>query len=395
MKTLNTFLIGGLMTVLACSCGGNTNEALLTAEKMAVSDMARNPEPWMIDFREKPKWEYTHGLMMNAYLALYHETNNEAYLDYVKKFADMFVNEDGSIKTYKQTDYNIDRVNPGKFLIELYQITGEERLLKAINLLRDQMRQHPRIEAGGFWHKKIYPNQMWLDGLYMGSPFLAQYGSVFGEYDVFADVALQFRLVNTNMYDPKTGLFYHGWDASHQQQWADPETGLSPNFWGRSMGWLAMASVDALSWFPEAHPDKAFMIEMINRIAEGMVRNQDDETGLWWQVLDQPGREGNYREATVSSMMVYFLLKGVRLGYLDTKYLENAKKAYAGIMTHLIKTGEDGSLNLTECCAVAGLGGNPYRDGSYEYYVNERKRDNDPKGVGPFILAAIEMSKLK
>ena len=396
MKVLSSLLLMSvLLTFSSCSVPAPENEAILVAEKMAFSDMKRNPEPWTIDFQKKPKWEYTHGLMMSADLAMYKETRKKEYLDYVMKYADMFIGEDGSILTYKLTDYNIDRVNPGKFLLELYKITGDERFLLAINRLREQMRDHPRIEEGGFWHKKVYPHQMWLDGLYMGTPFLAQYAATFDEESVFSDVARQYQLVDENMYNPEVGLYYHGWDASKQQQWADPETGLSPHFWGRAMGWLAMGAVDALSWFPEDHPERSTILHVIDRIAKGAVRHQDPESGLWWQVMDQPGREGNYLEASVSSMLTYFFLKGVRLGYLDKEYLKYADKAYNGLLTHLVKEEEDGTISLTQVCGVAGLGGRPYRDASYEYYVNEVIRDNDPKGVGPFILAAIEMSKNK
>ncbi|MCA1745865.1 MAG: glycoside hydrolase family 88 protein [Bacteroidales bacterium] len=384
-----------IMTFLGAGCQSGTVESgdsVANAVKMADSDMVRNPEPWMIDFRDKPKWEYTHGLMMLSYLELYKVSGDEKYLKYVQELADFFLLEDGEILTYKSTDYNIDRINPGKFLIELFQITGDSSILPAIEKLRGQMRQHPRTMEGGFWHKKVYPHQMWLDGLYMGAPFLAQYASVFGEPELFSDVALQFQLVDNYMYDPAKGLYYHGWDESRQQQWADPETGLSPNFWGRSIGWWAMGLVDALSWFPEDHSDVPEMKRIIRRLAEGVVKYQNPETGLWSQVMDQPKREGNYEEATASVMLTYFLLKGVRLGYLDSYYLNYAHKGYQGILDHLISEDEQGLLNLQSCCAVAGLGGNPYRNGTYEYYISEPVRDNDPKGVGPFILASIEMS---
>ncbi len=394
MKAHNLIVLAFLLIFAACSTKTAENKYLAIAEKMAISDMKRNPEPWTIDFQKKPKWEYTHGLMMTANLALYNETNNQVYLDYVNQFADMFIAEDGSILTYKLTDYNIDRVNPGKFLMELYKISQEERLLLAINNLRTQMKNHPRIEEGAFWHKKVYPHQVWLDGLYMGTPFLAQYAVEFNEPELFDDIALQYKVMNDNMYNPEVQLYYHGWDASKQQQWANPETGLSPNFWGRAMGWLAMAAVDALYWFPEEHAGREVIMEVIDRIAEGAAKHQDPETGLWWQVLDQHGREGNYLEASASSMLAYFYLKSVRLGFLDESYLENGIKAYNGIIDNLIQNEADETISLTQVCGVAGLGGKPYRDATYEYYVNEVIRNNDPKGVGPFILAGIEMSKV-
>ncbi|MDA3833331.1 MAG: glycoside hydrolase family 88 protein, partial [Spirochaetales bacterium] len=373
----------------------NKSKELNWAEKMAQSDMQRNPEARMIDFRESPKWEYTHVLMMTAYKQLYDQTGDEEYLDYVKGFADTFIAENGDIKTYKPTDFNIDRINPGKFMIELYQETKQPKLLAAIESLRTQMRHHPRTSEGGFWHKKVYPHQMWLDGLYMGAPFLAQYAHVFKEPELFADVALQYTLVDKNMYDPETGLYYHGGDESRLQQWADSETGHSPGFWGRSLGWYAMGLVDATSWFPENHPDRQKLIDLINKLAANIIKYQTPETGLWWQVPNQAGREGNYEEATASTMLTYFLIKSVRLGYLTDDYLQYGIKGYEGIIKNLIREDADGSINLESCCAVAGLGGTPYRNGTYEYYVSEPIRDNDPKGVGPFILASIELDKLK
>ena len=380
--------------VSACSSGSQENK-YYWAEKMAQSDMQRNPEAWMIDFRKTPKWEYTHGLMMTSMMELYSKTGNDIYLDYVQGFADKFILENGEILTYKLTDYNIDRINPGKFMIDLYQVTGDPNLLAGIERLREQMRHHPRTSEGGFWHKKVYPYQMWLDGLYMGAPFLAQYAHYFDEPEIFADVAHQFSLVDKNMYDETTGLYHHAWDEKREQRWADPITGLSPGFWGRSLGWFAMGLVDAASWFPTNHPELKEMVRIINKLAEGTIKYQNPETGLWSQVPEQPGREGNYEEATASTMLTYFLLKGVRLGYLDNKYLAYGKKGYQGILDHLIREDADGTISLESCCEVAGLGGNPFRDGSYEYYISEPVRDNDPKGVGPFILASIEMAELR
>jgi unsaturated rhamnogalacturonyl hydrolase len=206
---------------------------------------------------------------------------------------------------------------------------------------------------------------------------------------------LQYTLVDKNMYDPETGLYYHGWDESRLQQWADSETGHSPGFWGRSLGWYAMGLVDATSWFPENHPDRQKLIDLINKLAANIIKYQTPETGLWWQVPNQAGREGNYEEATASTMLTYFLIKSVRLGYLTDDYLQYGIKGYEGIIKNLIREDADGSINLESCCAVAGLGGTPYRNGTYEYYVSEPIRDNDPKGVGPFILASIELDKLK
>jgi unsaturated rhamnogalacturonyl hydrolase len=265
-----------LLTVFTISFNsGSSKEKIVPleyAKKMADSDMKRNPEGWMIDFREKPKWEYTHGLMMNSHLELYEETRNERYLDYVKAFADTMMKESGEILTYKLSDYNIDRVSPGRFLINLYQISPQPKYLKAIKLLRSQMTDHPRTSEGGFWHKKRYPHQMWLDGLYMGSPFLALYGREFNEPQLFEYVVHQILLINKHHYDTETGLFYHGWDESREQQWSDPETGLSPHFWGRAVGWYAMALVDVLECLPENHPGRESVLFVIDLLAQGVVK---------------------------------------------------------------------------------------------------------------------------
>ncbi|MHA6279668.1 glycoside hydrolase family 88/105 protein [Salinimicrobium sp. CAU 1759] len=373
---------------------GTVEEQLKYSTWMADSEIKRNPKGWTLDFNEKPKWEYTHGLIMTSMEKLHDATGEEKYLDYIKNFAEFMINEEGVIKTYKQSDYNIDRVQGGRFLIGLYEETGEERYQKAVEILRDQMREHPRTSEGGFWHKKIYPYQMWLDGLYMGSPFLARYAATFDEPELFDDVANQFALVNKYHYSEDSGLFHHAWDESREQRWADPETGLSSNYWGRSIGWFAMAVVDVLDFLPQDHPERQNIINIAQKLAAGIVRYQDEETGVWYQVVDQGEREGNYLEASASSMFAYFLLKGVDEGYLDSKYRDAGIKAYEGILEQFIEENEDGTISLTDVNGVAGLGGDPYRDGSYEYYINEIIRDNDPKGVGPFILASLEYEEL-
>jgi unsaturated rhamnogalacturonyl hydrolase len=362
---------------------------------MADSDMIRNPDPRLLDFRDKPKWEYTNGLMCLTVLKVYQQSGNEKYLKYAKSYADAMILDSGEILTYKMSDYNIDRVNPGRFLIELNKISPNAKYQKAIDTLRKQMKGHPRTSEGGFWHKKIYPSQMWLDGLYMGSPFLTLYAKTYNEADLFDDVANQFLLIEKHSYVAETGLYKHGWDESRSQQWADKETGLSPHYWGRAMGWYAMAIVDVLENFPNDHPKRAQLIETAKRVALGIEKYQDKETGLWWQVMDKPSEEGNYLEASCSSMFTYFLLNAAQNGYIDKKYLAMGKNAYKSMLRQFIKENADGTISLTNVCAVAGLGGNPYRDGSYEYYVGEPQRDNDPKGVGPFIMASILMENME
>jgi unsaturated rhamnogalacturonyl hydrolase len=294
------------------------------------------------------------------------------------------INPDGSIKTYTLSQYNIDAVNSGKILFALYERSHDPKYEKAIRLLRSQMLTHPRTSEGGFWHKKHYPHQMWLDGLYMASPFLAQYAQVFNEPELFGDVANQIRLIDLHNKDPKTGLYYHGWDESKQQRWADRETGKSPHVWGRGMGWYAMTLVDVLDYFPANHPQREQILE------QTLATYQDSPTGLWYQVMDVGKQEGNYVESSASAMFVYFLMKATRKGYIDPTYKVVAQKGYNGILTHFIKTQPTGVVTITDACAGAGLGGTPYRDGSYEYYCQEAKRDNDPKSVGPFIMLALE-----
>ncbi|MGF1636925.1 MAG: glycoside hydrolase family 105 protein [Cyclobacteriaceae bacterium] len=368
-------------------------QAINYSQWMAESEIKRNPEGWTIDFNQKPKWEYTHGLIMTSMEKLYQVYEDSTYLEYILNFAEFMIDDEGNIKTYKKSDYNIDRVNGGKFLIFLHETTGEEKYKIALETLRDQMREHPRTSEGGFWHKKVYPYQMWLDGIYMGSPFLAQYAKAFNDTELFDDVANQIRLVDQHHYSESTGLYHHAWDESKEQKWADPESGNSTNYWGRSMGWFAMALVDILDFIPQDHPMRNDIVKVAIKVADGMLRYQH-ESGTWYQVLDQGDREGNYLEASVSCMTAYFLLKGASKGYLNENHKDAGVKAYEGIVKNFIREEEDGTISLTNVCGVAGLGGNPYRDGSYEYYINEIILDNDPKGVGPFILASIWYEKM-
>jgi len=356
--------------------------------RMADSELKRNPDPRLIGFRDKPKWEYTNGLICTAFLKVWDKTGDSTYFNYAKYYADSMILDDATIITYKKALYNIDRVNPGKFLIELYKSTGIAKYKMAVDTLRDQMRYHPRTSEGGFWHKKRYPHQMWLDGLYMGSPFLAQYAVEFDEPDLFDDVANQVYLIDKYTWVEEKGLYYHGWDESREQRWSDSESGLSPHAWGRAMGWLAMALVDMLDFIPADHPTRLEIEAIHKKMADAIIKVQDT-SGLWWQVMDRPGDSGNYLEASASSMFAYFLMKSAEQEYLDDTYATAGKKAYEAIVEQFIKENEDGTISLTQICGVAGLGGDPYRDGSYDYYINEIIRDNDPKGVGPFIMASL------
>ena len=337
------------------------------------------------------KWTYDHGLVLKAIERVWTNTRDKHYFDFIKRNMDHFVADDGSIRTYSIDEYNIDHILPGRNLLFLYKATHEEKYKKAATLLRTQLKTHPRTSEGGFWHKKIYPSQMWLDGLYMGEPFYVEYATTFSEPAAFDDIAKQFILMERHSRDKKTGLLYHGWDESRKQRWANPTTGRSPNFWGRAMGWYAMALVDTLDYFPSHHPRRSELVAILNRLARAVAKYQDQSSGLWYQVLDKATAKGNYFEASAACMFVYALAKGVRKGYLPANYMDIAKKGYTGILEQFIKTDANGQLNLEGTVNVGGLGGNPYRDGSYEYYLSEKVVTNDPKGVGALILAATEM----
>jgi unsaturated rhamnogalacturonyl hydrolase len=318
-------------------------------------------------------------------------TGKQIYYDYVKRNLDHFVNPDGSIRTFRLEEYNLDQINEGKLLFFLYETTGDERYKTAAYLLREQLRTQPRTSAGGFWHKKIYPHQMWLDGIYMASPFYAEFARRFDEPEGFDDVAHQIILIESRTRDPKTGLLYHAVDESKSQAWAHPETGCSPNFWGRAMGWYAMAIPDVLHHMPEDHPQRDALIAIFRATVDALVRVQDPASGVWYQVLDQGDRPGNYLESSASCMFVCAVAKGVRMGYLDEEYLAVARRGYDGIVAEFVTLDKQGLVNLNGICAVAGLGGTPYRNGSYEYYVNEKVIANEYKGVGAFTMASIEM----
>jgi unsaturated rhamnogalacturonyl hydrolase len=322
------------------------------------------------------------------------QTGDPTILDFIRHNIDQFVGPDGSIHTYRLEEYNLDQINEGKLLFFLHEMTGAERYKKAAFLLREQLRTQPRTSEGGFWHKQIYPHQMWLDGVYMASPFYAEFAGRFDEPEGFDDAARQIILAQEHTRDPQTGLLYHAWDESRSQQWADPETGCSPHFWGRAMGWYAMAIADVLDHLPADHLQRDRLVAIFRATAGALARVQDPASGVWYQVLDQGDRPGNYLESSASCMVVYALAKGVRRGYLGAEYLTVASRGYDGILTEFVTVDEQGLVHLSGICAVAGLGGKPYRDGSYEYYVSEKVITNEYKGVGPFIMASIEMEKV-
>lgn len=340
------------------------------------------------------RWHYKHGLLFKGVLHLWERTGDPRYWENLLAYVDYYVTPDGEIKTYTLTEYNIDQINAGKLLFPVYIHSKQNRYKKAACLLREQFRTHPRTHEGGFWHKKIYPYQMWLDGIYMGSPFLSKFAVTFDEHDIFDDVAFQITALEKHTRDLQTGLLYHAWDESRQMPWANPETGCSPHFWGRAMGWYGMALVDVLDDFPLDHPFRRELITSLNRTLSAVAAFQDEPTGLWWQILDQGARPGNYLEASGTGMFVYAIAKGIRKGYLTPDWLEVAQKAYNGLIEHLVTMDNTGTVDLHGICSTAGLGGTPYRDGSFEYYVGEPIITNDLHGVGAFLLAAIEMESI-
>ncbi|HRX11022.1 MAG TPA: glycoside hydrolase family 88 protein [Draconibacterium sp.] len=290
-------------------------------------------------------------------------------------------------------NYNIDNIRPGNNMLELFERSKDEKYKIAAETLVSQMETHPRTNSGGFWHKKIYPYQMWLDGLYMASPFLARYARDFNQPKWFDEVIFQLQEVYKNTLDAKTGLVYHAWDESREQRWCNPETGQSKHFWSRATGWYMMAMIDVLDYLPEDHPGRQSIIEILNKLSEALLKVRDEKTGLWYQVLDRGGDEGNYLEASGTAMFIYTFAKGAKMGYLDKRYLEIAEKAFDSMVENMVKTGDDGLPVLTNTCGACGLGGDPYRDADYNYYITEKQIDNDQKGVAPFILAAIELNK--
>lgn len=370
-----------------------TIQSYAQSDQMATTVMRL----WKDSLQETGKrahWTYDQGVVLEGFAGLWKNTGDGKYFRFIQQGIDTYLDKEGNIRTYKQDDYNIDNIKNGRALLLLYKVTNEEKYKLAAEKLREQLRNQPRTNAGGFWHKKRYPYQMWLDGLYMGEPFYAEYAAMFHEDAAFKDITRQFVLMETNSRDAKTGLLYHGYDESRQQQWADKTTGRSPNFWGRAMGWYGMALVDVLEYYPANHPGRDSLLQILQRYAAAVKKYQDPASGVWWQILDKAGKKGNYLEASVSNMFVYTLAKGIRLGYLPASYLPTAQKGFAGINKQFIRPAAEGGVNLEGTVTVGGLGGDPYRDGSYEYYLSEKVIQNDPKGVGAYMMAANEMDLL-
>lgn len=370
--------------LLLLATAATSADAQSYAARMADATMTRNP----VVHKE---WDYTAGVVLLGIHQLALRTGETRYADYVRRNMDALVLPDGHIRTYEMEEFNLDQIAQGRLLFALYEQTKQPRYRTAIETLREQLRRQPRTSEGGFWHKQIYPNQMWLDGLYMAGPFLAQYGKTFNDTTAFNEVAKQILMVARYTRDARTGLYYHAWDETRSQIWADSLTGQSRNFWGRALGWYAMAIVDVLDYLPETHQDREAILAILRDVTASVSAVQDPVTGLWYQVLDQPARKGNYLETSASAMFVYAFAKAARNRWIDERPARVARRGFEGLTRFMVSTDSAGLMSLDRIVQVSGLGGKQQRDGSFEYYLSEPIVSNDYKGVGPFILASMEL----
>lgn len=364
---------------------------------LAESEMERRGDSlsyggWDVMRSQPSSWTYTTGLLMQAMDDLATATGDTRFADYARRTMDSYVAEGGTIHTYKAEEFNIDHINSGKMLLRLFERNGDPKYRKAIDALAAQLAEHPRTSEGAFWHKQRYPHQLWLDGVYMGMPFLAGVGVLEGDDHKVEEAVREVSIARSHLRDPQTGLYYHAWDEAKEQNWADPETGRSRYVWGRGLGWYAMALVDMLDVIPPEKAElRAPLLAIIPELAESLVKVQD-ATGVWFQIMDMPEEPGNYREASASAMFTYFLAKAVNKGYLDESFEPAARKAYSGLADEFVAVYADGSFHLTNNCEVGGLGYG--RDGSFHYYMSERVVVDDPKGLGPAIMAGLQVSEL-
>jgi unsaturated rhamnogalacturonyl hydrolase len=368
------------------------NDSLKWSERMAISIMKRNPNVWQIDDTKKLKWDYKPSFVLTAFENLYKKTNKSKYCNYIKEYIDTFVDSNGTIGHYDINEYNLDAFNPGKLLFNLSEFLNNNRYQSAIELLSKQLKEQPRTPSGGFWHKKIYPNQMWMDGLYMALPFYTRYTVTYENGKSLDDIAKQFELIHDNAFDAKSKLPFHAWDESKQIAWANTATGTSPTIWSRGAGFYAMALVDVLDYFPKNHPKYNELVGYLNEISKAIVKKQD-KSGLWFQIMDKTNSDGNYLEASGTAMFAYVFAKGVTKGYLPKKYKKCATKAFDGLLKNVITVDQDGEIHLSQISQGIGLGGTPFRDGSNKYYADVKKNIDNSIGVGAFILAALELNR--
>ncbi|MBE5815602.1 MAG: glycosyl hydrolase family 88 [Clostridiales bacterium] len=338
-------------------------------------------------------WNYIDGCMMIALLNLHRITGESRYYEFAERFLDHYVFEDGTLRGYKEADYNLDNICEGRVLFDVYAKSGKEKYRKAIDTLYGQLLRQPRTHEGNFWHKQIYPNQVWLDGLYMAQVFYARYTTEMEACKGYEDIRSQFRTVRERMYDQNTGLYRHGYDASKTAFWADPDTGCSKNPWLRSLGWFSAALIDVTAEIAPGHEDfRSDMVAIARELAKNLLPYIDPETDMLWQVPHRIGQEGNYPETSGSAMVAYFYLKGARLGLLDASYADVGARIFLAICKRYLSQRE-GKLNLGGICLVAGLGpeNNRRRDGTYEYYISEPVVENDAKGLAPFLMCYTEL----
>ena len=389
----------GVLTVAAMMAAGlafGQTDAVKPAAGDPVLERALREWPEArIDTVKKPgEWSYEEGVLLDGVLAEWRVTGDGRLFNYIKAAVDRSVEKDGTIHfdagaEYPVSAHSLDNIEMGRSVLTLYRVLQQERYYKAAKFLHDQVLAQPRNEAGGYWHKQIYPNQMWLDGAYMAQPFMEGYGKTFGHPAEMDAAVTQLLLMDEKMRDRRTGLLRHGWDASKQMAWADKQSGLSPEVWSRAMGWYAMALVDVLERMPAVDPQRLAVEAATRRVLSAVAKYQDPESGLWWQVMDKGGQPGNYLEASASCMFVYALAKGVRLSVAPMSVEPIVTKGWEGIQQRFVKP--DGTLSGT--VKVAGLGGTPYRSGTYEYYTGEAQGDNDAKGVGAYLLALSEITQ--
>ncbi|AXB58265.1 glycoside hydrolase family 88/105 protein [Flavobacterium fluviale] len=362
------------------------------SERAALTILNKYPRAWQLDGNEKPKWDYKMGFVLSGFEKLYQKTNDKKYLNYIKEYVDGMIDSTGNIKKYDIKEYNIDYLNPGKLLFNLYEITKDSRYLQIIGKLRNQLETQPRTASGGFWHKQIYPNQMWIDGLYMAEPFYTQFTVKYEKGKSLDDIARQFELVHNHIVDKKTGLVYHAWDESKEIAWADKQTGTSPTIWGRGIGWYMVALVETLDYFPKSHPKYKVLVEYLNQISKN-VNQYKSKSGLWYQVADKPELFGNYVEPSASGMIIYAFAKGANKGYLAGSYKSTAKKSFDSFVKEFVKVDKKGEVNILNVSSNVGLGGKPFRDGTNQYYLTAKPKENGAIGIGAFLLASIELEK--
>ena len=397
------------------------------SEWLTYSEMQRTPRSYMLDFATKPKWSYVMGIELEGMLDTYLKYGGENIRNYCQEYTDTMIRKDGSIRGYNIKDYNLDNIRTGHFVTRMYQLWPEEKNLKAMQLMMKQLQDQPRTKVDHvFWHKAIYSYQVWLDGIFMGLPFrcltapITEKGknaqrSMLNAQQIYDDAVDQLKTTYERTLDPTTGLNRHAYDETRNTFWADKETGLSQHCWARAQGWYSMALIEVLDALPEDYARRSEVIDLLRKDLAAVVKWQDKKTGTWYQVMDSPARQGNYLESTATSMFAYVLLKAARKGYVGNEYREAGKRAYEGIIKNMIRINSDRTISLTNCCSVAGLGPaatpevqaamkminpkgevkeNRRRDGSYQYYLSEPIRDNDAKGIGPFLWASLEMEEL-